>query len=183
MLDRFDEGALSGSFRANLFPAMRREQGLRVGARLALGEGLARGERNIIRRQVRALVDRGAHPVEDSLRRLDVGGRAAEVQFVAVQAHDDRNESLERSEIPIEVTAEVQRVAQTRQLENALRLRRRFRQRRALSASSTLVEGPQGEWRPQRLGDDHRAEQAMTIRESDEQPVEMPMLRRDFVRA
>jgi serine phosphatase RsbU (regulator of sigma subunit) len=55
------------------------------------------------------------------MRRLHGLGRAAHAQFVAVEVERDRNQTFERDQITVEVTAEIQMVAESREFEDLLR--------------------------------------------------------------
>jgi len=57
------------------------------------------------------------------MRFVDRVGRAAHAQAIAVDAQRNGHEAFERGQVAIEVPAERQRVAQTRQFEDPLRLR------------------------------------------------------------
>jgi hypothetical protein len=56
------------------------------------------------------------------VRRIDGGPFPAYPQMVAVEMQRDRHEALERGQVPVEVTAERERVAQTGEFENPLGL-------------------------------------------------------------
>jgi hypothetical protein len=92
VLDRVDERALTFGLRADLFAALRREQRLRVRARASrFGERLARRERHVVGRQLRAAVRRIAHAAKNLGRRGD-GCGAPRNAAVAVEVDDDGHE-------------------------------------------------------------------------------------------